>query len=1116
MVLFKLAGSQATACRRKLVCKIDGKVHLRIQPDLTLPIKAQHTYLGAIISFGRFEDLNAAHRCQAGIATYQRLRKHLHSQRTWPLHKRLRLWQAYVIPSAFYSLTASGLTDKGAALSRVELLRQLRAIANQPRHLTLVSDSQFLCNIGLRSPLQQLIDRQRGMLDRTQALRKRLKPDDARLDPALEAYERSVLQGFLELLGDAPPTSGDAERGHACPDCEKCFPTSASLRQHRAKVHRSGENKAVGERFDRLLHGKEGMPQCVNCGHRFRMWEELQRHVELGRCQAATRVDYDDVQAPILARVIDQQITFPEVLFLPPSDDLRKELIEHCAVCRQWLPNENYMKIHYGRVHKDEWQAHTSRLRVWCTNNLAPIKGACQWCGHKAQQGRDHRATCPAIFQLAMTWFMTGGPPDLPAMMGPTDAPFPSAEEVKPLLGTCQLCQADISKQRYKTHMQRQHGEIWRTMQPRVQLLCAAWTGSITTPCSLCGAKSNKKAEHVHTCVPLQQHALKLSMRHDERRGDHGCVRQLPAGAEELQGGGHRSTGGAGAERGPGHAASGQAFSTGAGAGQGIAQRRQGQRGSARQRHQGPRPVEQRGTQQLGQQRMEAATVPGARTACGGPLPPDLEAGGGAPAHQDGEAIPSAHGIRATGDAQASLGGSPGLESGQGQNPSDGAELSPRGLDQVSLSGVDCQARHDDQGPGDTQEDGGTGMGESARGDRATVELSAVECSEPSLGAGPNKDAHRPYTDGPDCERPPDLGECRERDAGTPFPLDAQTHRNGHGGHDAVYPIGSHAGYASAADARCTSSIGRQCSTEAGGGASPRGAFASSTIGAAHCKNGGSTTTLKAAGILATSFTLHDRHGYVVACTLAWLMAGADHYDMESIAGSLAHAAKSFLTMGPSFRLASSFPWRGALQGWDHTKVDAVQWLQHILPRAAAPTMRGRWEARASLQGACACTHAADTWSPLYLQADIGAGASDLDLTALFSEWRFQDDRCALVQAPQLLCVAFPRWLNSAEGERRLITQSKAPTAVHVPCFSAEGDTTYTIPYYIVSVIMRDALGGRFGARYWASFKKTGWHSHANGKIAKAVKLNDTTIHARYCDAVFLRRVEESAIGGTA
>ena len=136
-----------------------------------------------------------------------------------------------------------------------------------------------------------------------------LKPDDVRLDPALEAYERSVLQGFLELLGDAPPTSGDAgsyERkvSVATParTARSASPLSI-LETASCQVHRSGENKAVGERFDRLLHGKEGMPQCVNCGHRFRMWEELQRHVELGRCQAATRVDYDDVQAPILARV---------------------------------------------------------------------------------------------------------------------------------------------------------------------------------------------------------------------------------------------------------------------------------------------------------------------------------------------------------------------------------------------------------------------------------------------------------------------------------------------------------------------------------------------------------------------------------------------------------------------------------------------------------------------------------------------------------------------------------------------------------------------------------------------------------------------------------------------
>ncbi|CAE7725435.1 unnamed protein product [Symbiodinium sp. CCMP2592] len=410
-ILLKLAGPQAEAYRRKIVVKHEGKHHLRLNQDLTLPVKAQHTYLGAIISFGRFEELNATHRCQAGIATYNRLRQHLHSKRTWPLAKRLRLWKAYVLPTVFYSLTASGLTEKGASCIRVALLRQLRAIAGRPRHLTLESDAQFLLNLGMPTPLQLLIDRQRNTLDRTEQLRAKLSPGDFRLDAALLAHETEVLHGLQELAADSSNTGATDDL--PCPDCGERFPTAASLRQHRAKVHRSGENKAKGESFDRLLHGKDGLPQCINCGHKFGTWEELQRHVQLGRCQAPERAGYDDVHPPLLAKVLADEIVFPEVMLNPPNDDLKKELLERCALCRQWLPNENYMKVHYGRVHKDEWKAHSSRLRVWCTNNLAPIKGTCQWCGHKAQQG----------------------PKDDADMTAPSDEPYPSAEEVKPMLG---------------------------------------------------------------------------------------------------------------------------------------------------------------------------------------------------------------------------------------------------------------------------------------------------------------------------------------------------------------------------------------------------------------------------------------------------------------------------------------------------------------------------------------------------------------------------------------------------------------------------------------------------------------------------------------------------------
>ncbi|CAE7790745.1 unnamed protein product [Symbiodinium sp. CCMP2592] len=463
-ILLRLAGSQAAALRSKITTKVEGKCHLMLGPDLTLPVKSQHVYLGAIISFARFEEYTAAHRRQAGIATYHRLRQHLHSKRAWPLHKRIRLWKAYILPTVFYALTASGLTAKSASMIRVELVKQLRAIAGSPRHLTLEPDAQFLEGLGLESPLQLLVRRQVRVLEKTRELQGKLPPHDVRLDPALFAHEESILQQFQNFV--QPDSTTGAAADLPCPDCGKCFPTAASLRQHRASAHRRGEDKPSGERFDRLLHGKDGLPQCINCGHKFRLWEELQRHVELGRCQATAKAEYEDVHPPLLAKVLEDEIAFPEVFHQLPPPDLKTELNERCALCRTWLPNENYMKVHYGRVHRDEWQAHSGRVRVWCMNNLPPIKGICRWCGHKDQSGRDHRATCPALFQLAMTWFVNGGPPE--------------AADVTDL-----VCLADISKQRFKTHMQRHHGELWRNMQPRVQLLCAEWTGSITIPCMM-------------------------------------------------------------------------------------------------------------------------------------------------------------------------------------------------------------------------------------------------------------------------------------------------------------------------------------------------------------------------------------------------------------------------------------------------------------------------------------------------------------------------------------------------------------------------------------------------------------------------------------------------------
>ncbi|CAE7790755.1 pol [Symbiodinium sp. CCMP2592] len=242
-------------------------------------------------------------------------------------------------------------------------------------------------------------------------------------------------------------------------------------------------------------------------------------------------------------------------------------------------------------------------------------------------------------------------------------------------------------------------------------------------------------------------------------------------------------------------------------------------------------------------------------------------------------------------------------------------------------------------------------------------------------------------------------------------------------------------------------------------------------------------------------------------------MAGADQYDVDFLTGRLAPAVKSFLAMGTSFGLSSSLPWRSWLQGWDSTTPTITGWLQHILPKAAAQSMQGRWEARtAAPDGSFVCNQAGDTWQPICLQAEILGNTCHLDMSVLFSEWRTHGARCALVQAPDILCVVSPRWLCSTSGEWRLINQGKTPTTVHIPCFHAESVATYNIPYQLMSVVMHGASGDPFGARYWASSKKTGWHAHTNGKIAKPVKLSDTTLYARDCDAVFLCRVEESVL----
>ena len=346
--------------------------------------------------------------------------------------------------------------------------------------------------------------------------------------------------------------------------------------------------------------------------------------------------------------------------------------------------------------------------------------------------------------------------------------------------------------------------------------------------------------------------------------------------------------------------------------------------------------------------------------------------------------------------------------------------------------------------------------------ERADVELPAVECSESSAGTGSKPGTHQPQHGGQDSGGPSGTGYVRSRAAHPSFSFDTQADGNHCGGHTPLHPVSGNEGLQRTAGARCLQPPGGKRGLSVGGDQATGRKDALAAPGAAHCQNGSRPPPLKAADIFTTAFPLHDRHGYMVACMLAWLMAGADHHDVDFIAGSLTHAVKSFLTVGSSFRLASSLPWRPFLQGWDMSNSDVMKWLMHILPQAAAPVLQGTWEARVHCESGYECTAAGNTWTPICLQDDSMGDTCDLDLNALFSEWRVQGDRCALVQAPQVLCVTSPRWLNSAAGEQRVISQGKVQTVVHVSILWMLQHTTSlttlfrlscTMPMMIISVL---------------------------------------------------------------
>ena len=275
-VWYGLKGSKLHTWRKIIEKTKDGHV-LKLSPEYILPLRRDHIYLGACITYGDFEHKNMQHRIHAGKVAFQRVRKFLMAAKAANVQKRLRLWKAIVVPTVMYSITASGVLPKGFDLLRVMLTKQARAIARSPRHrlggesgeeAITESDADFWRKVGIDSPEKLVQSRLKAAVDRTTELLSTLSLQDVRVCSIVRGREQATQQQFQDRC--IQPDGAAAV--HTCDICGAKFGDHSSLRAHKARLHSTERRRTAAPTFDRQHHGVDGMPTCSMCGHKFPRW----------------------------------------------------------------------------------------------------------------------------------------------------------------------------------------------------------------------------------------------------------------------------------------------------------------------------------------------------------------------------------------------------------------------------------------------------------------------------------------------------------------------------------------------------------------------------------------------------------------------------------------------------------------------------------------------------------------------------------------------------------------------------------------------------------------------------------------------------------------------------
>ena len=159
VVLMKHTGGKAAWALRKVTHKDKQGQGFLVLPHfdekVRVPIKPQHVYLGAVISYHNFEKLTLQYRMKQMWTTFHRLFQVLRAN-VVPVSKRLQLWRSTCFATLTYGLTSCGLPADGPSKLASVIARQVRLVTKSPSFITHEDNAALWLRLGLEDPILSL------------------------------------------------------------------------------------------------------------------------------------------------------------------------------------------------------------------------------------------------------------------------------------------------------------------------------------------------------------------------------------------------------------------------------------------------------------------------------------------------------------------------------------------------------------------------------------------------------------------------------------------------------------------------------------------------------------------------------------------------------------------------------------------------------------------------------------------------------------------------------------------------------------------------------------------------------------------------------------------------